>query len=134
MAKAKVKRSGNFGMRYPVEEQQRIVADWVAEQSVDAPRTQQQFCKDFGITALTLNRWVKAAGQSGTIKARRGRPAGSGGVSVKRAKVGKRGRPAGITTRGDDGKQITALLAEIVKQTAVITNLRAQLHAVIDAI
>jgi transposase-like protein len=124
------KRKGKFGIRYSEEEKKAIVADWVAEQTAEPRRTQQQFAADKGITPLTLNKWVKASGQSGAIKSRRGRPAGA--KSAKAVAVRKRGRPAG-PARGDDSKKMKALLAELAQQTAVIARLRRQLHDLIDA-
>jgi hypothetical protein len=125
------KRKGSYGVRYSPEQQAKIVADWIAEQTAEAPRTQQQFCKDANISPLTLNKWLKASGNATAVKAKRGRPAGKASSAkagkAAKAKPGKAAKSA----KKAGGLSIADLTAQIADHRDAIAKLKQQIEKLI---
>jgi transposase-like protein len=134
MAK-KTAKKGAYGKRYSDSEKAAIIARWHKEQARPDRGTQMQFCKDVGITVVTLNQWRERFSADKSAAAAPAQPAPSPEALPEAA-------PAARAIISLDAPQAVAVIdgsvADIVEQIRqqqqTLAELRAKLHAWVDTL
>ena len=55
------RKSTAYGKRYTLEQKQEIMKAWHAELWKSTPQPKSQFCRDNGISTITLDKWLSSA-------------------------------------------------------------------------
>ena len=123
------KKKGAYGKRYSLEEKQAICAAWQAELWKASPMPKSKFCKETGISTITLDKWLETVGAAEPAAA--DVPSAAAPAQPERVIVVAE-ETRDIAVVGDDS--VSGIIRAIKDHQASIDELKTRLRGWVDAL